>query len=262
MSFVIPRLRTPITLAVIVLLVESCATVPVTGRKSFNLIPASQAAALGDDAYKQVLSENRIITSGADYDRVVRVGRALAAVCDEKTFEWEFSLIDDPKTVNAFCLPGGKVAVYSGILPIAENEAGLAVVMGHEIAHAVARHGSERMTNDLAFQIGGAGLDALISSKSPATRQVVMAAYGVGGQVGVLLPFSRSEESEADHIGLVYMARAGYDPNEAPRFWQRMEAKAGGGAPPELLSTHPAPGNRVKNLQGWMPEAMKEYHPR
>lgn len=261
-----PALRRsrPTLLALLALLpllfFSSCATVPVTGRHALNLIPDSQAASLGADAYRQVLSENKIITSGADYDRVVRVGRALAAICDEKSFQWEFNLIDDPKTVNAFCLPGGKVAVYSGILPIAQNEAGLAVVMGHEIAHAVARHGSERMTNNLAFQIGGAGLDALLSEKSAATRQLVLTAYGVGGQVGVLLPWSRGQESEADHIGLVYMARAGYDPHEAPLFWQRMQAGAGE-SPPEWLSTHPAPGNRVRNLEGWMPEAMKEYHP-
>lgn len=239
-------------------LVAACSTVPVTGRKSFNLIPDGQASSLGADAYRQVLSESKTITSGPDYERVMRVGRALAAVCDEKSFEWEFNLIDDSKTVNAFCLPGGKVAVYSGILPICENEAGLAVVMGHEIAHAVARHGSERMSNNLAFQVAGMGLETLLNEKSAATRQLVMTAYGVGGQVGVLLPFSRSHESEADHIGLIYMARAGYDPREAPRFWQRMSAD-GGARPPEWLSTHPNPDNRVKQLEAWMPEALKEY---
>ncbi|MDM7916399.1 MAG: M48 family metallopeptidase, partial [Candidatus Eisenbacteria bacterium] len=198
----------PVLLSV---LISACSTVPITGRKSFNVIPDSQAEALGADAYQQVLSDSRLIRSGPDYERVARVGSRLAAVSHEPNLAWEFSLIDDPETVNAFCLPGGKVAVYTGILPIAENDAGLAVVMGHEIAHAIARHGSERMTNDLALSVAQVGLSELLSQRSPQTRSLVLTAFGAGATVGLVLPFSRDQESEADRIGLIYMARAGYD---------------------------------------------------
>ena len=241
----------------LVVLLAGCATVPVTGRKSFNLIPEGQAVAMGEDAYQQVLSESKLITSGRDYEMMIEVGNRIAAVADEP-YEWEFALIDDPNTVNAFCLPGGKVAVYTGILPVARNADGLAVVMGHEIAHAVARHGSERMTDQLALQVAGTGLESLLGGTSEGSRNLIMAAYGVGAQIGVLLPFGRSQESEADHIGLVYMARAGYDPQEAPLFWERMNAQSGGGSPPEFLSTHPNPENRVRQLRGWMAEAEEE----
>jgi predicted Zn-dependent protease len=241
----------------LVVLLAGCATVPVTGRKSFNLIPESQAIAMGEDAYRQVLSESKIITSGPDYQMMMEVGTRIAAVADEP-YEWQFALIDDANTVNAFCLPGGKVAVYTGILKVARNADGLAVVMGHEIAHAVARHGSERMTDQLALQVAGTGLESLLGGTSEGSRNLIMAAYGVGAQIGVLLPFGRSQETEADHIGLVYMARAGYDPHEAPLFWERMNAESGGGSPPEFLSTHPNPENRVRQLREWMPEAEEE----
>ncbi len=250
-----------IALGLLIALPIGCATVPVTGRQSFNLIPESQEVALGLDSYRQVLSESNVVKSGPELALVRRVGAKIAAASDRPGYEWEFNLIQDDKAVNAFCLPGGKVAVYTGLLPVTQNEAGLATVMSHEIAHAVARHGGERMTDDLAFQIGGMGLEALLGQNSPATRGLLMAAYGVGGQIGVLLPFSRSAESEADHIGLVYMAKAGYDPREAIHFWGRMEKQAGGGAPPEWLSTHPSHGSRIERLQGWMPEALSYYKP-
>jgi len=249
-------------LLVLGLFAAGCYSVPVTGRKAFSIIPDSQAAALGADSYREILSQSRIITGGPQYDSVVRVGRRIAAASDQPGLDWEFNLIDDDKTLNAFCLPGGKVAVYSGILRITQDDAGLATVVAHEIAHAIARHGSERMTDELAFQIGGMGLAALLDKKSETTRQLIMAAYGVGGQVGVLLPFGRSQESEADHIGLVYMARAGYDPHAAVGFWQRMEAAAQGGQPPEFLSTHPSHERRIQQIQEWIPEAMKSYRPR
>jgi predicted Zn-dependent protease len=240
----------------------ACSTVPVTGRRSFNIVPDSQAEQLGADAYRQVLGESRLITSGADYDRVVRVGRRIAQISDLPNLPWEFALIDDPKTVNAFCLSGGKVAVYTGILPVTQNDAGLAVVVAHEVAHAIARHGSERMTDQLALQVGQVGLAELLGGKSEQTRNLVLAAFGAGAQVGVLLPFSRSQESEADHIGLIYMARAGYDPHEAPRFWERMAAQTSGSRPPAFLSTHPAPEDRIRQIEGFIPEAMREYRPR
>lgn len=251
-----------VTLGLSAILGSGCATVPVTGSRSFNLIPEEQELALGLDSYQQVLAGADLVRSGPDLEMVQRVGARIAEVSHRPDFQWEFNLIRDDAMVNAFCLPGGKVAVYTGILPVAKTEAGLATVMGHEIGHAIARHGGQRMTNQLAFQIGGMGLAALLKEKNPATRDLLLSAYGVGGQVGVLLPFSRSHESEADHIGLVYMAKAGYDPREAISFWQRMEAASGGGAPPEWISTHPSHESRVGHLEELMPEALKHYHPR
>lgn len=240
-------------------LVASCATIPITGRKTINLIPEGQEVALGADSYRQVLAESEVVTSGPELEMVRRVGRRVAAVSHKPNYEWEFNLIRADDTPNAFCLPGGKVAVYTGILPITRDETGLAVVIAHEIAHAIARHGGERMTDQLAFQLGGMGLEALLREKSERTRNLVLTAYGVGGTVGVLLPFSRKHESEADHIGLVYMAKAGYDPREASAFWERMARNAGGAAPPEWLSTHPSHSTRVRDINGWLPEAMANY---
>lgn len=248
--------------AILILLlaaVAGCTTVPVTGRKAFNLIPESQAIALGADAYQQALAGSDLVRSGPQHDQVVRVGRRIAAVSGRPDYEWEFSLIDDDEMVNAFALPGGKVAVYTGILPVAQDDDGLATVMAHEVAHAIAQHGSERMTDQLAVQLGGMGLEALLGQKSEATRNLVLAAYGVGAQVGVLLPFGRAQESEADHIGLVFMARAGYDPRAAVGFWERMSQLGDGARPPEFLSTHPNPETRVRDLEAWMPEALREY---
>jgi predicted Zn-dependent protease len=242
-------------------LLTACSTVPITGRRSLNVIPDSQAEALGADAYKQVLAEATLIRSGPDFDRVVRVGTRLAAVSDQPGLAWEFSLIDDPKTVNAFCLPGGKVAVYTGLLPVAENDAGLAFVMGHEIAHAIARHGSERMSNQLALSVAQVGLTEILGRRDESTRELVLAAFGAGATVGVMLPFGRHQESEADLIGLHYMARAGYDPHEAPRFWERMSAMASGAQPPTFLSTHPSHETRIRDLEALIPEVMQEYRP-
>jgi metalloendopeptidase OMA1, mitochondrial len=246
----------------VLLAASSCSTVPITGRRSFNLIPDSEATQLGATAYQQVLQQNKIINSGPEYDQVMRVGHRIAEVANEPSFDWQFTLIDDPKTANAFCLPGGKVAVYSGILPITQSDEGLAVVVAHEIGHAVAKHGSERLTDELALQLGQMTVGQLIQSKSPATQNVVMAAYGAGATLGVMLPFSRAQESEADHIGLILMARAGYDPTAAPAFWQRMIASEKGARPPAFLSDHPTDQQRVKQLQAWMPQAEKEYRAR
>jgi predicted Zn-dependent protease len=246
-------------LMLIGLVAAGCSTVPISGRNQFNLVSDDQAEALGAEAYKNVESESRLIKSGSQYDQVLRVGRRIATASAEPGFQWEFCLIDEPETVNAFCLPGGKIAVYSGILPITKDDAGLATVLAHESAHAIARHGSERMTDQLAIQLGGAGLQQLLQQKSPATQQLAMTAFGVGTTVGVMLPFSRSQESEADHMGLVIMARAGYDPREAPLFWRRLMDSSGGSGVPAFLSDHPTDERRVQDLETWMPEALKSY---
>jgi predicted Zn-dependent protease len=173
-------------------------------------------------------------------------------------FQWEFNLIDDPKTVNAWCMPGGKVAFYTGIMPICKDESGVAVVMGHEVAHAIANHGRERMSEQMVAQFGLSTLSAMMGQNPTAGNQLLMQAVGAGTSLG-MLKFSRTHESEADHMGLIFMAMAGYDPNTAPAFWERMESQSGGQAPPEFLSTHPASATRIKDLKGWMPEAMKYY---
>ena len=200
---------------------------------------------------------------------VRRVGGRIAQATEEffresgmadeiKNYQWEFNLIEDDKTVNAWCMPGGKVAVYTGILPVTQDETGLAVVMGHEIAHAIAKHGNERMSQGLLVQLGGMGLSAALGSNPSATSQIFMAAYGAGAQLGILLPYSRVHESEADRIGLILMAKAGYDPRQAIPFWERMNARAGARAP-EFLSTHPAPESRIENLRNYMSEALPYY---
>ena len=218
--------------------------------------------ALGLDAYQQALQSTKLSTDADQVQMVRRVGARLAQAADKPDYKWEFNLIDDPKTLNAFCLPGGKVAVYSGILPVTRDDNGLAVVLGHEIAHALARHGDERMSQGLIAQFGGVALDALLAEKPAQVRQMYAAAYGTGANVGVLLPYGRKQESEADRIGLVIMAKAGYDPGQAVGFWQRMlEKSKGQSRPPEFLSSHPADETRIKDIQSWLPEANKHYQP-
>jgi predicted Zn-dependent protease len=197
---------------------------------------------------------------------VRRVGQRIATVAPLPNAQWEFVLFDDPKTANAFCLPGGKVGVYSGILPICQSEAGVAVVVGHEIAHAVARHGAERMSHGLLAQMGGKVLAEAMKTRPEATQQLVMQSYSVGAQVGVLLPYSRSQEYEADHLGLIYMARAGYDPAEAVAFWKRFggaQAQPAGvmGKLQGYLSTHPVNADRIAQLEQLLPKARAEYRP-
>jgi predicted Zn-dependent protease len=210
----------------------ACSRVPVTGRKSLVLIPESQELALGTQSYEQIIQQSKLSTDAEAVAMVQRVGERIAKVSDRPDFEWEFKLIDDPKTANAFCLPGGKTAVYTGILPITKNETGLAVVMGHEVAHAIAKHGAERMSEQMLVALGGMSLDLALRDKPSETRQLFATAYGVGATLGVVLPFGRFQESEADRIGLIYMAQAGYDPREAIAFWQRMGEHAGGKQPP------------------------------
>lgn len=246
--------------------VFACQKTVFTGRKSLNLIPNSQLNQTSFAEYRQFLSENKPMTSGKDVDLVRRVGNDIKAATevyyrskglqkDLKDFAWEFNVVDDP-TVNAFCMPGGKVVVYTGILKVTQNEDALAVVMGHEIAHALANHGNERVSQGLVAQLGLTSLDlGLAMAQKPAqTRNLILQAAGAGTQLGVLLPFSRKHESEADEIGLYLMAMAGYNPNEAAPFWARM-SKGGGGRPPEFLSTHPDPSKRSDKLKSLVPKA-------
>lgn len=220
---------------------------------------SQQEAALGLQSYQQVTSQAQTINSGPEVEMVKRVASRLAAATGKAGagFSWEESVIRDDK-VNAFCLPGGKIVVYTGILPVAQNEAALATVLGHEMAHATSRHGSQRVLEQNLTQTAMTGVAVSLSDMDYNKQRVVMGALGAGAQFGVLMPFSRKHESEADEIGLIYMARAGYDPHESIRFWERME-RASKGAPPEFLSTHPSHGTRIQALEALMPKAMEEY---
>ena len=246
----------------------SCSTVPITGRKQLDLIPQSQMLSMSFSQYDQFLQENKKSTDQSATALVQKVGKNIQAGVEKyfssknmsdqlKDYKWEFNLIESPE-INAWCMPGGKVVVYTGILPVTKDENGLAVVLGHEIAHAVAEHGSERMSQGLIAQLGGMALSEAIKNKPAQTQQLWMSAFGVGAQVGVLLPFSRTQESEADHLGLIFMSIAGYNPNGALDFWQRMSALAGQ-APPEFLSDHPANDTRISDIKKELPEAMTYY---
>ena len=232
---------------------------PETGRKSHVGMSAQQEAALGYQTYSQVLSQSRPVNSGPEVQIVRTVADRLAKVTGEagRNYQWEVSLIQDDK-VNAFCLPGGKIVVYTGILPVAQNDAALATVMGHEMAHATSRHGAQRVLQQNLTQTAMMGVAVSLSDMDYGKQRAVMGALGAGAQFGILMPFGRKHESEADDIGLTYMARAGYDPQESLRFWQRME-QAGRVAPPEFLSTHPSHGTRIQQLQALMPKALEEY---
>lgn len=242
-----------------------CSKVPITNRRQMKLLPKTTLNSMAVTEYRTFLISHPPVMSGPDRDMVVRVGTRIQKAVEsflkqtkrEKLltgYKWEFNLVNEA-TVNAWCMPGGKVVVYSGLLPVTTNEDGLAVVMGHEIAHAIANHGNERMSQGLLVQTGGMALSVALSQKPEATRNIFLGAYGVGAQVGALLPYSRLHESEADEMGLIFAAMAGYDPEEAPRFWERMEKASGGGAPPELLSTHPSNATRIAKLKEVVPRA-------
>lgn len=247
----------PATWLVIVLLVlEGCTRAPYTQRSQLILVSESDELQLGAQAFQQVLKESRVVDNAAVAGPVQTVGQRIAGVAARPDYRWQFVVIDDATQVNAFCLPGGKVAVYTGLFPVAQDTNGLAVVMGHEVAHALARHGAERISQSMAAEMGGTLLGAFLGGGPGASA--IMAAYGLGAQVGVLLPYSRTQESEADHIGLILMAKAGYDPRGALAFWERME-RAGGGKTPEFLSTHPGHGTRQSQISQWLPEAISQY---
>ncbi len=241
-------------------LIAACATAPYTKRSQFILVSEAEEMQLGADAYQEVLKKERI-THDPQLVGVVRdVGTRIAQVAQKPNYQWQFSVIDDKRQANAFALPGGKVAVYTGLFPIALDTGGLATVMGHEVAHALAHHAAERMSQGVLFQVIGTGLAVALGSQTPAAREAIMQAFGLGAQVGVILPFGREQEAEADHIGLILMAQAGYDPHAALGLWERFEA-TGKSAPPEFLSTHPSYGTREKNIRAWIPEAMGYYRP-
>jgi metalloendopeptidase OMA1, mitochondrial len=217
---------------------------------------------MGLSAYQEVLKKSRLSSDPVATEQVRRVGRRIAEATGRTDYKWEFNLIED-KQANAFCLPGGKVAVYSGILPITRDDAGLAAVLGHEVAHAIARHGGERVSQGLLVQVGLAATQVALARNDPGTVRQVTALLGAGTTVGLLLPWSRTQESEGDHLGLIYMAKAGYDPHAARDLWVRMaEASRGSSRPPEFLSTHPSEATRIRQIEAWLPEALQYYQPR
>lgn len=251
------------------LLLAGCSTVAVTGRRQLDLIPNSTMLSMSSQQYGDFLGANPLSSNRQQTDLVRGVGNRVRAAVETyfasegmsdqlKGYTWDFNLIENAQA-NAWCMPGGKVVVYSGLLPITQTEAGLAVVMGHEIAHALAEHGRERMSQQLVTQLGGMALSEAISKKPQQTQRAWMTAFGLGAQYGALLPFSRLQETEADRLGLIFMAMAGYDPREAVSLWQRMNQAGSGQAPPELLSTHPSDATRIRNLEEAMPEALKYY---
>lgn len=257
-----------ISVLLISAIIYACSVVPFTGRKQLSLVPESEMISLGLTSYEQFLKENPLSTDRNSSAMVKEVGSNISAAVNSyfnshnlgdrlQGYQWEYNLVES-KVANAFCLPGGKVVVYTGLLPITQDKNGLAVVMSHEIAHAVARHGNERMSQQLLVQLGGVALSTAVKDKPEQTQGIYNSVYGVGTQVGLMLPYSREHEYEADKMGLIFMAMAGYNPETAPAFWERMSS-AGGQTPPEFMSTHPSNENRIKKIKSAIPEAMKYY---
>ena len=261
--------RRVMVLATAIFVLVACSTVPITGRKQLDLVPNSTMLATSLQEYDKFLKEHKLSTNQEQTQMVKRVGTRIQKAVEQyfqqqglshqlDGYAWEFNLVESEEA-NAWCMPGGKVVVYTGILPITRDENGLATVMGHEIAHAVARHGNERMSEALLTEMGGMALAVALDQHPSQTNQLWMAVYGMGAQVGILLPYSRLHESEADHLGLIFMAMAGYDPNKAVEFWQRMAQMKSGQSPPEFLSTHPSDETRIKKIKQLLPEAMQYY---
>lgn len=262
------KLKIYLSLLLLSLLAYYCSTVPITGRSQLSLVPASQINALSFQQYGEFIKNNKLSEDkeavamvkrvGANIQKAVETYFAQNNLSDQlKGYEWEFNLIESEE-VNAWCMPGGKVVVYTGILPLTKDETGLAVVMGHEIAHAIAQHGAERMSYGLLQELGGMALSVALQNEPEATKNIFLTAYGVGTTVGVMLPFSRSHESEADRLGLIFMAMAGYNPEAAIDFWTRMSQKGGPGLP-EWLSTHPSDETRIADIKKHLPEALSYY---
>lgn len=248
--------------------VSACKVNPFTGQKTLNFYPNSQIFPTAFAQYDQFLTENKVVKGTSESQMITKVGQRISAASERwlsangypgylKDYKWEYNLVND-ETVNAWCMPGGKIVFYTGILPICQGETGVAVVMGHEVAHALADHGAQRMSAGTLQQVGAVGVAVATSGKSAEAQNTFMQAYGIGTQVGGMLPFSRSHETEADRIGLQIMAIAGYDPYEAAELWKRMKANSGGAAPPEFMSTHPSNDTRINNLMAWAPLAAEE----
>lgn len=261
------------SLFVVASFVIACTTNPLTKKSQLTLLPESELQAMGTQQYQQFLSTNRVVSASnnRDAEMVKRVGQRIARAVESyyaqngisdklAGFRWEYNLVDD-KAVNAWCMPGGKIVVYTGLLPVTQNEAALAVVIGHEVSHALLQHGNQRMSQGLLQQLGGVALSVAVANKPVETQNLFMTAYGAGTTVGLILPFSRNQELEADRFGLIWTAMAGYNPQEAIPLWERMERASQGQSPPEFLSTHPSEGRRINQLQRIMPEAMKYYRP-
>ncbi|MGE5217577.1 MAG: M48 family metallopeptidase [Chloroflexota bacterium] len=242
---------------VLFLLVFACQTVQQTGRSQFIVVSESQEQQLGDEAYQETLKKSRLSTRSEWQAQLRRVGQRIAAAANKPEYKWEFNVIQG-KEINAFALPGGKVAFWEGIMPVAKDDSGVAVIMGHEVAHALARHGAERMSQEMGAQAIGQILALGVGKVSPGLHDDFLKLYGLGASVGVLLPWGRAQESEADRIGLTLMAKAGYDPATAVAFWERM-SKIGGDKPPEFLSTHPSDETRIAQIKAWLPEARSYY---
>jgi predicted Zn-dependent protease len=249
-----------------IVIIISCATNPFTGKSTLALVPNSQLFPTSFAQYNEFLNENKVVKGTKDAQMITRVGERIKAATERwmnangqqgylNDYKWEFNLVDD-KTVNAWCMPGGKIVFYTGILPVAQNETAIAAIMGHEVAHALANHGQQRMSAGLLQQIGAVAGNVVIQDEK--NKALFNQAYGVGTQVGVMLPFSRSHESEADRIGLYLMAIAGYNPDEASKLWERMDANSGGQAPPAILSTHPSNDSRIAELNQLAPLAKEE----
>lgn len=250
-------------------LLISCRTVPLTHRSQLSLIPDNEMLSMSFQQYGEFLKENKVSNDKNATEMVKRVGRNIQHAVEKymqdnnlsdrlEGYKWEFNLVESDQ-INAWAMPGGKVVVYTGILAVTKNDTGLAVVLGHEIAHAIAEHGNERMSQQLLQQIGAAGLLVAMNKEPAQTKALWLGVYGAGTQLGIMLPFSRTQESEADHLGLIFMSMAGYDPHAAPAFWERMSASSKGGKPPEFLSTHPSDETRIHDLKSWIPEAMKYF---
>ncbi|HEX2970087.1 MAG TPA: M48 family metallopeptidase [Bacteroidales bacterium] len=267
-------MKTTVKLIMVILLpliIYACSTVPLTGRKQLNILPESQMLQMSFASYAEFMKSNKLSDNREAASMVSSVGKDIAAAVQRyfeenklsdrlDGYQWEFNLIED-KTPNAFCMPGGKVVVFEGILPYTLDKNGLAVVESHEIAHAVARHGNERMSQGLIAQFGSVALNEILSEKPDETKAIFNTAYGLGAQFGVILPFSREHELEADKLGLIFMAMAGYDPETAVSFWERMSQK-GSSAPPEFLSTHPSDERRINRIKAALPEAKRYYRKR
>lgn len=249
-----------ISLAILAVLMIGCQSVQQTGRAQFIVVSESQERQLGEQAYQDILKKSRLSTRSDWQAQLRRVGQRIAAAAGQPDYKWEFNVLQG-KEINAFALPGGKIAFWEGIMPIAQDDNGVAVIMAHEVAHALARHGAERMSQEIGAQAIGQILALGVGRVSPGLQEDFLKVYGLGATVGVLLPWGRTQESEADRIGLTLMAKAGYDPAGAIAFWERM-SKVGGDKPPEFLSTHPSDETRVAQIKAWLPEARSYYRGR